>query len=111
MVRIKPTIEGNKIIVTQHVQKQAKKRLNMSPYALTNIAKKAYVDGINIKNSDDKLKYYIIGKYKSEGNANNIRIYGHYTFIFKNNVLATVYQLPQDLWQYWDNRGEVVENK
>lgn len=95
------------IIVTKHAQARGKKRLNLGSKNLVNLAKHAFVDGLDyfktITNKDDRN----ISKIKNGVSANNIKIYGHGIFIMNDNVLLTVLALPKNLWGYWDNRPSV----
>lgn len=93
-----------KIIITKHAFGRAKRRLQLRGNSLVRFARKALNEGIGFSEATGKLLHFIKSKYQSYYKANNIRVYGHEVYIFKNNVLLTVLELPQPLWECWDRR-------
>lgn len=93
-----------KIIISEHAFGRAKRRLQLRGNSLVRFARKALNEGIGFREATGKLSKYIKREYKYFYIANNIRIYGHVVYFFKNNVLLTVLELPQPLWECWDNR-------
>lgn len=93
-----------KIIITEHAFGRAKRRLQLRGNSLVRFARKALKEGIGFREATGKLSKYIKREYKYFHIANNIRIYGHVVYFFKNNVLLTVLELPKPLWECWDRR-------
>lgn len=93
-----------KIIITEHALKRGKERGRHGGNSIVRFARKALNEGIGFSEATGKLLHFIKSKYQSYYKANNIRVYGHEVYIFKNNVLLTVLELPQPLWECWDRR-------
>lgn len=85
------------IIVSDHAYYRAKERLSLKPHALEKLAERAYDKGISFKESKGELKKYLEKPSDAIKWANNIRIYGEVAFVFNDNVLITVYQIPSRL--------------
>ena len=88
------------IVITEHAFQRAKERLGLNQKAFKTIAMKSFVAGKKHDQLKSQLKEYISSLYLQYKNANNIRIYGEIVYLFTNNVLITVYQLPNDLKKY-----------
>ncbi len=108
------TVKGandTKIIITDHALKRAKRRGNKGGLSIVQFARKALYLGLGFENSKGALLEFIKNKYQSEYRANNIRVYGHEVYIFRNNVLLTMLDLPKYLWSDWDSYSkEVLKN-
>jgi hypothetical protein len=85
------------IIVTKHAYERANERLNWNAKVLDKMAEKAYLEGINHKNTKGTLNRYITKIWFAYKQCNNIRIYGENIFFFCDNRLVTLYQLSNDL--------------
>jgi hypothetical protein len=103
-------IKRNDIIISIHAQKRADKRANLRGSNLVNLARKAYRYGIGVENSKWEMQEFIKRKFKSEYKANNIRVYGHFVYVFKNNFLLSVIDLPEYLWNDWKKYKELMES-
>lgn len=101
---IRDRYTDEKIIITPHALKRGKERGRHGGNSIVRFARKALNEGIGFSEATGKLLYFIKSKYQSYYKANNIRVYGHEVYIFKNNVLLTVLELPQPLWECWDRR-------
>lgn len=86
--------------VTEHAFEKGKERLSLNKKSLEKLANLAFDKGL--KHSDMKayLKKYIDKMYFRNKSANNIRVYGEVLFIFVEDRLVTLYQLPQNLKKY-----------
>lgn len=93
-----------KIIISEHAFGRAKRRLHLKGNSLVRFARKAFNEGIGFHEATGKLLCFIKSKYQCYYKANNIKVYGHEVYVFKNNVLLTVLELPQPLWECWDKR-------
>lgn len=83
-----------KSIVTIHAKNRAKQRLGISKGMTNKIADKALKYGICHKDTKGKFKSYIDKLYLIERQANNIRIYNRKIYLFHNDVLITILNLP-----------------
>ena len=83
--------------ITEHAQDRAKERTGLNAHALERIATKALNEGVTHGETCGRLNRYLTKLYLTHEKGNNNRIYGEYIFIFQNNVLITVLQLPPKL--------------
>ena len=104
-------IKRKDIIISIHAQKRAEKRANLRGSNLINLARKAYRYGIGVENSKWEMCEFIKRKYQSEYRANNIKVYGHFVYIFKTNILLTVVDLPKYLWNDWKKYRDYLTEK
>ncbi len=93
-------IASNAIIVTTHAYERGKERLSWNKKVLDKMAEKAFIDGVKHQDTKTHLHKYITKLWHRYKHANNVRIYGQNIFFFSNNVLITLYQLPNDLRKY-----------
>ena len=84
------------IIITKHASIRIKQRMGIKKKAQRKVVERAYARGIMHKDVSGRLKKYLDKTYLSHHNGNNIRIYGDNVFLFCNNVLLTVWVLPND---------------
>lgn len=85
-----------KVVVTNHAEKRTK-RVVPSKKKAVEIAEEAFEHGIRHEETTGRLKKYLDGLYFLKETANNIRIHHQKVFIFSNNVLITILNLPQNL--------------
>ncbi|RXK57545.1 hypothetical protein ESA94_20315 [Lacibacter luteus] len=85
------------IHITEHAYDRAKERLGWDRKATNRTVMKAYVAGLQHKRLAPKLKRYVDGLFMQKELCNNIRIYGQVVFLFTDNRLITLYQLPNEL--------------
>lgn len=90
-------IKSEEIVITEHAYDRAKERLSYNKNALERMANKAYFSGLKHEDTKGKLNKYLTKLWHLHKSANNIRIHGENVFIFINNTLITVYQLPNNL--------------
>lgn len=84
----------NKTNVTEHAFDRAKERLKWKSSVLQKESEKAYEYGITHSDTKGSLNKYITKLWFDYKQANNIRILGENIFIFRDNILITVYQMP-----------------
>jgi len=84
------------ITISHHAYHRAKERLGFSPDAFKRLAAQAYCYGVSQSEAKGKLRRFIECRC-AEHPGNTPRIYGENIFIFKENCLVTVYQLPSDI--------------
>ena len=85
------------IIITNHAYDRGKERIGLNNTALQKQAVKAYEQGVTHSETSGNLCKFIDKIFLSHKKANNIKILGEHIFLFQNNVLITVYQVPNSL--------------
>lgn len=85
------------IVVTNHALKRLSERSGLSKTAAMRMAEKAYLNGIQHGETKGNLNKWVTSLYFVNRKANNIRLYGDKAFIFADNVLITVLQVPSNL--------------
>lgn len=88
--------------VTLHGQQRIKDRVGVSKKIADKIAQKALEKGIKHNEVAGSLKRYLDGLYLLHKNANNIRIYNRKVYLFHNETLITVLNLPSDFFKTID---------
>ena len=83
--------------ITNHAENRLKERCGLSKKARKRNVQKALDDGIRHSECSGKLKKYVDYLFLSYGLGNNIRIYGNHVYIFRNEILITVFALPSRL--------------
>lgn len=83
--------------ITTHAEDRLKERCGLNKKSIQRIAEKAYENGIRHCETKGNLRKWLDGVYLSERNANNLRLYGDKAFVFRDDILITVMQIPQDL--------------
>jgi len=85
------------VIITDHAFDKIKERMGFKKKVAIKMTKMAIEKGLSHKDTKGRLNKYITSLWGYNKNANNIKIYGHYIFIFSGNTLITVYLLPNNL--------------
>ncbi len=83
--------------VSKHAEDRLKERCGFNRKTYERMAQKAYDDGITHAQTKGRLNKWITSLYFRNKNANNIRLYGDKAYIFCDEVLVTVIQIPFDL--------------
>ena len=94
--------------VTNHAAKRTKERLGISKRISEKNADKALQVGICHSDTSGSLHRYISALYWKHQTANNVRIYCDTVYIFHNDVLITVFPLPQ---KYRKTAGRLQKSK
>lgn len=84
------------VYVTDHAVKRAKERLGLPKGVTSKNAERALYNGIRHGETSGSLRRYLDGLYLKRETANNIRIYCNNVYIFHNEMLITVFPLPQE---------------
>lgn len=83
-------------IITKHSKKRCKERLGLSKNCINKKAELALKYGIHYYDATGKLKRYIGYLYEShDRDARNIIIYNRDVYIFRNNILLTIFHAPK----------------
>ena len=85
------------MIVTKHAKQRIKQRCGVSEKSSLRIAKIAYENGLRHSDLTGNLKKYVDGLYFKNKNANQMRLYGDKVYVFHNEKLITVLQIPHNL--------------
>jgi hypothetical protein len=91
------TKNNGKVIVTDHGTQRIKDRLGLSKKIADKTAQKALDRGVGHSETKGNLRRYIDKVYYSEQKANNIRVYNRKIYLFRDDVLITVLNLPHNL--------------
>lgn len=86
--------------ITIHAYEKAKERFKWKNKVLDKMALKALNEGMSHKDTKSRLNKYISRKWKMYKHCNNTRIYGENIYFFKDDVLITLYRLPNELIKY-----------
>ena len=92
------------IIITSHSIKRAKQRCGIKKNSVEQQAERAYNEGLNRIDCVGNLRKWLDyisdqeGKHSThDNNVNKFMIYGSYVWLFDNNVLVTVIDIPSHL--------------
>lgn len=80
--------------ITKHAQQRGKERLGLNLKAFEKTASKALEIGKTHGEFSGSFKRYLDKLYFQYRNANNMRVFGHYIYLFKNDDLITVFLVP-----------------
>lgn len=90
-------------IVTDHGGQRIKDRLGVSKKIADKISQKALELGVTHSETKGSFKKYIDALYFKHRKANNIKVYHRKVYLFRDEVLITVLNLP--------NRFSVIADK
>lgn len=91
----------DKIEVSRHAYKRLHERCGLSRKAATRMAEKAFYTGMKHSDTRGQINRWITSLYFNNKNANNIRLYGNFAYIFCNKILVTVLEIPNNLKNRW----------
>ena len=93
--------------VTRHADKRMRKRVGVNRSAVERMARKAMIEGYTRHDFSGSLRRYLDYLYHYNQSANNIRVWGEKVWIFSDNILITVLDLPQR----YKNRANGIAKK
>lgn len=82
------------MIFTKHAQERSKERLGLNKNAAERLALIALEKGVKHSETTGSLNKFITALYFKTKTANNSRLYADKVFIFNNETLITVFELP-----------------
>ena len=85
------------IRLTNHGAKRLRERLGIPKRACQRAAQKAYDEGITFKNTAGEAHRFFDKIYHKNDSVNNTKVYGQFAYLFSNNVLITVLNIPKDI--------------
>lgn len=91
----------DKIEVSRHAYERLHERCGLSRKAATRMAEKAFYTGMKHSDTRGQINRWITSLYFNNKNANNIRLYGNFAYIFCNKILVTVLEIPNNLKNRW----------
>lgn len=103
-------MEDIKAKVTKHAEKRTKERVGLRKKIADKNAEKALKYGIKHSDTKGKLKRYFTHLYFKNQKRNNIRIYNRKVYIFSDDKLITVFDLPKEFIRTVDNIKKRNEN-
>lgn len=80
--------------VSRHGFKRARERLGIPKDAVKRNAEKALKYGIERTDASGPFRRYLDSMYYEYGTANNLRVFNRHIYIFCNEVLVTVMNVP-----------------
>lgn len=83
--------------VTKHANDRLKERNGLNKKSRDRIAEKALTEGITHGQTKGNLQKWVTSIYFRNTAANNIRLYGDKAYIFTDDTLITVLQIPANL--------------
>lgn len=81
--------------VTKHADKRMRSRVGIPRSAVKKMAAKAMSEVVARLDTHGSLRRYLDKLYYYNQTANNIRVWGEKVWIFSDNTLITVLDLPQ----------------
>lgn len=91
----------DKIEVSRHAYERLHERCGLSRKAAIRMAEKAFYTGMKHSDTRGQINRWITSLYFNNKNANNIRLYGNFAYIFCNKILVTVLEIPNNLKNRW----------
>lgn len=91
----------DKIEVSRHAYERLHERCGLSRKAATRMAEKAFYIGMKHSDTKGQINRWITSLYFNNKNANNIRLYGNFAYIFCNKILVTILEIPNNLKNRW----------
>lgn len=85
------------VIVTRHAADRMRERGGLNRKSIQRIANQVYFNGYPIERTKGRLRKWMYKISKSNPSAQNLRIYGDKLYIFSNEVLITVFNIPNNL--------------
>ena len=83
--------------VSNHAEERLKERCGFNKKSVDRMAEKAFMEGITHSQTKGNLNKWITSLYFKNKRANNIRLYGDKAYIFCDETLVTVIQIPNNL--------------
>lgn len=87
--------------ITKHANERADERMSFNHKILEHLLPKVLSEGINSSMVKGRIKKYLDFLFLShKNNANNIRIFGEFEYIFSGETLITIINLPNEHKNY-----------
>lgn len=83
--------------VTKHGSKRIRDRVGVNKRAVERVAKKAFEEGLTHAEAKGNLRRWMSMTFRRYVRGNQMRIYGEKLYIFHNDRLITVIDVPSNL--------------
>ncbi len=83
--------------LTKHSIARLEQRCGVSKKNAPKVARRAFRTGITHAETHGNLHRFLDSLYLSQKKGTNMRIYGNAVFVFKEDVLITVINIPENL--------------
>lgn len=83
--------------ISNHARQRMKERCGFNRKEQDRMAEKAFYQGITHKQTKGRLHKWVTSLFFKNCNANNIRLFGDFAFIFAGKTLVTVIPIPSNL--------------
>lgn len=83
--------------LTKHSIARLEQRCGVSKKNAPKVAKRAFRTGITHAETHGNLHRFLDSLYLSQKKGTNMRIYGNAVFVFREDVLITVINIPENL--------------
>lgn len=87
---------------TRHSKKRIRQRVGINKKSVEKLATSALTNGIPAKETTGQLKAYLTKINMRDRPSNNIRVYNRIIFVFNNDRLITVFNLPTKYHKFED---------
>lgn len=96
--------------LSNHAKSRLKQRCGFNKKAADRMSEKAFHDGIRHSETKGQLRKWTTALCLKNPQANNIRLYGDKAYIFCDEVLVTVLQIPPELMRNYKRMLKNNEN-
>jgi hypothetical protein len=80
--------------VTRHAERRVRERLGLPKRTVQKLADRALSEGSPYTDFSGAFRHYLNGVLMEGGNAENLRVFNQYLFLFAGERLITVWVLP-----------------
>ena len=96
-------------VLTKTAGRKIRKHMGINKKSTDKAATNALKYGVTIEETTGKLRKYMQQTYEDGGKiADNIRVYNRSCYVFRDDVLITMYKVPRELFEASD---KAVKNK
>ncbi len=92
--------------ISNHARQRMKERCGFNRKTQDRMARKAFDEGVTHKQTKGRLNKWVTSLFFKNYNANNIRLFGDYAYIFAGETLVTVIPVPANLKKDFENMTE-----
>lgn len=99
------------IVITKHGMKRVSQRVGIPKKAVIRNAKRAMRYGVTQQEAKGKLRNYMTGVYNMYETANNLRAYNRFVYVFVDDRLITVLNIPKKFQDAADVQQQKKKHK
>lgn len=97
--------------VSKHASQRLKERCGLKKKSVHRMADIAFMKGMKEEDTSGQLNRFMVKLYCTNMDANNIRIYGNYIYIFCGETLVTVLHVPHRLKNHVNEQQKRLNRK